>query len=83
MEKWNPFLREYFPYDIPRDWNCSAYEDNMDKIVSCAGCGRKLPYGICFTSLEIHTPGGFGYAVCDKCYTEEVARRLQAENERR
>ena len=26
-----------------------------------------------YTSKEIHTPHGFGYAICEKCYEEECA----------
>lgn len=29
--------------------------------------------GNCYTSKEIHTPHGFGYAVCESCYNIERA----------
>jgi hypothetical protein len=33
--------------------------------------GKKVTFGSCYTSKEIHTPGGFGYAVCGECYATE------------
>lgn len=32
-----------------------------------------LTRGNCYTSKEIHTPHGFGYAVCESCYNIERA----------
>jgi hypothetical protein len=40
----------------------------MGAIVNCACCGKRLPFGECYTSREIHTGLGFGYAVCGDCY---------------
>lgn len=43
----------------------------MDKIVACAQCGRKMLFGDGYTSRQIHTRQGFGYAVCEQCYDKE------------
>lgn len=46
----------------------SCYEADMNKVVSCASCGKKILYGNGYTSHRIHTNMGFGYAVCERCY---------------
>lgn len=77
MQKWNNEKGEYEPYDVPADWQCRLAEEDMDKIVSCAGCGKKMRFGECYTSMEIHDKWGFGYAVCPECYQKEIERRLE------
>lgn len=61
---WNG--KEYEPYELPE--GSSLYETDMDKEVSCCKCGRKIKYGDCYTSREIHTENGFGYSECEDCY---------------
>lgn len=63
---WNELKQEYEPYELPEGSSC--YESDMDKVVSCACCGKKVVYGNTYTSHAIHTPVGFGYAVCGECY---------------
>lgn len=63
---WNETKHEYEPYVLPKGASC--HETDMDKIVSCACCGKKLKYGETYTSRRIHTELGFGYAVCGECY---------------
>lgn len=75
LQKWNNKKHEYEPYKIPNNWNCKTYSNNMDEIVNCAQCGGKVKLGDCYTSLEIHTQIGMGYAVCEECYEEEWKRR--------
>ena len=60
---------------MPSDWHCSIYENDMNKIVNCAHCGKEIEYGETYCSIEIHTAIGFGYAVCGECYNEEKGRR--------
>ena len=62
------------PYSVPDDWNVKSYSDDMDEIVNCPHCGKEVTFGSCYTSKEIHTPHGFGYAVCEKCYDMERTR---------
>lgn len=71
MQRWNPARKAYEPYHVPDSWKVSAYEDDMDKVISCARCGRDVTYGDCYTSRQIHTEHGFGYMVCDECYEKE------------
>lgn len=73
LNRWNYETQEYDPYGVPDDWNVKSYSDDMDEIVNCPHCGRKVTFGSCYTSKEIHTAGGFGYAVCESCYNIERA----------
>ena len=54
---------------------CSIYESDLDTIVNCIECGKKIKFGDSFTSMEYHTEIGFGYAVCEHCYNKEWERR--------
>jgi hypothetical protein len=40
----------------------------MDEPCNCALCGREMTYGEGYTSLQVHTPTGFGYTVCKDCH---------------
>ena len=71
MQRWNFNTREYEPYSVPADWNCKTYSVDMDEIVNCPHCGRQVAFGECYTSRQIHTEHGFGYAVCESCYEDE------------
>lgn len=75
LKKWNYQKKEYEEYSVPDSWNVGVYAFDMDTCVDCAHCGTPKPYGLTFTSMEIHTEAGIGYAVCDKCYEEEMGRR--------
>ena len=68
----------YDPYWVPNSWNVRTYSDNMREIVRCPHCGKQLAFGDAYTSLEIHTVFGFGYAVCGGCYEKEVKRKREA-----
>lgn len=82
LQKWNWDKREYEDCEVPDDWNCKVYSEDMDEIVNCAHCGKKMRFGDCYTSVEIHTGVGFGYAVCLECYTEEWIRRDESQMRR-
>lgn len=72
-QKWDFEKQEYEDYTLPEGASC--FEREMDVEVACCQCGKLQEYGNCFTSLEIHTQGGFGYAVCSDCYSQEWERR--------
>ena len=76
-QKWDFKTRKYYDYDLPE--GACLYSDDMDKIVACAQCGRKITFGNGYTSRQIHARYGFGYAVCEKCYEKEW--REEQENE--
>lgn len=71
LNRWNYDKQAYEPYDVPDNWNVKSYSFDMDEIVNCPHCGKEVTYGSCYTSREIHTPYGFGYAVCENCYNIE------------
>ena len=73
LRRWNYDKQTYEPYEVSDDWNVKSFAIDMDEIVNCPHCGRKVTFGNCYTSREIHTPSGFGYAVCESCYNTERA----------
>ena len=75
LRKWDRQAHEYRPYHVPIHWNVKTYSDDMEEIVNCAQCGKELPYGETYTSLEVHTHTGMGYAVCEECNKQEWQRR--------
>lgn len=78
LQKWNIEKDEYEPYGVPDDWNVKTYSDDMDEVINCAQCGKKIACGEGYTSLEVHTPAGFGYSVCEDCYFNgEVKRKME------
>lgn len=73
INRWNYDKQTYEPYEVPDDWNVKSLAFDMDEIVNCPHCGQKVTFGSCYTSREIHTQSGFGYAVCESCYNTERA----------
>lgn len=80
LNRWNYDKQTYEPYDVPDNWNVKCYSNDMDEIVNCPHCGKEVTYGSCYTSREIHTPHGFGYSVCEKCYDAERTRENEWQN---
>lgn len=75
LERWNWKTRKYENYDVPDSWCVKTFVPDLDTVVDCASCGTGVPFGLCYTSLEIHNAVGFGYAVCAECYEKEIKRR--------
>lgn len=71
LSKWNYKTERYEPYSSPAKEKILFTQD-MEQIVECANCGRKLKFGESYTSKTIHTSVGLGYPVCESCYIEEV-----------
>lgn len=69
VKKWDYETESYKDYKLPK--KASLFEFDLDTIVQCAGCGRRLMYGKCYTSKVIHNSFGFGYGVCEDCYVDE------------
>lgn len=74
-QKWNYEKHAYDRYILPD--GASMYETNMNNVVQCAGCGKYIFFGQCYTSQEIHTESGMGYAVCPECHEAEMKRRFK------
>lgn len=75
-QKWNFKTKEYEPYELPEGASC--YENEMETPIKCAQCGHVMQYGDGYTSRQIHTKGGFGYCVCEKCYEKEWKEERKA-----
>lgn len=64
--------------DIETDDQCGIIPKKLDELAVCASCGKELPYGDCYTSLEYFDKSGmFGLCVCPKCHKSEVYRDLE------
>lgn len=82
LRRWDRQAHKYRPYNVPLHWNVKTYSDDMEEIVNCAQCGKELPHGESFASLEVHAAMGIGYSVCGECYKQEWQRRRSSpENE--
>lgn len=75
VNKWIPSEYRYVEIELPAEWNVIVSSDDMEVMANCAQCGKLMTFGECYTSLELHTNEGWGYAVCEDCYTEEIERR--------
>lgn len=75
LQKWNYKKHDYEDYKVPDNWNVKTYGNGMEEIINCCQCGKKIAFGDCYTSLEIHTELGLGYGVCEKCYQKEWQRK--------
>lgn len=73
--KWNYEKNDYDPHELSDDWYTPMYSDNLDEIINCSNCGRKVRYGDCYTSRWIHDRFGLGFLVCEQCYDEEWERQ--------
>lgn len=73
IQKWDYDSGEYKPY-TPPDSRVSLYCQNMNEVISCACCGKRIRFGESYTSQEIHSQGGFGYSVCPECHRLEITR---------
>ena len=60
--------------------NIKTYSEDMNEIVNCCQCLKPIRYGDTYTSKEVHTKIGFGYAVCQECYEEEWERKKYYED---
>ena len=80
LQKWNYKKHKYEDYEIPDEWNVKTYGNDMEEIINCCQCGKKLKFGDSYTSLEVHTEIGFGYSVCEDCYEKEWKRREENAN---
>ena len=68
LQKWDETAKVYQEYAVPDDWHVSLYESDMTTVVNCARCGNPVAYENTYCSLQIHSPMGFGYAVCPDCH---------------
>lgn len=72
MRKWNYEKQEYEGYEVPEDWYCPVYCNDMDEKINCSSCGAIITFGDAYTSSIIHNPCSFGYPVCCNCKQVET-----------
>lgn len=75
-KKWNYVTHSYDDYYVPVDKKL-VFSDpgSLDTIINCCQCLKEIKFGDSYTSLEVHTEMGMGYAVCEDCYNQEWVRR--------
>lgn len=77
IKKWDFLKHKYstIVYDDTKN-NYKSYGNDMDEIVECPNCHKKLRLGECYVSYQYQVPiVGFGFAVCGKCYEKEIELR--------
>ena len=72
MKKFNFKTREYEPYEVPDDWFCPIFANDLDEKINCSSCGKIITFGDGYSSRCVHTDSGLGYCVCLECYEAEV-----------
>lgn len=81
LNKWNFKTRKYEPYEVPDNYNVKTFSMDMEEIVNCPHCGREIKFGDGYTSRQIHTKHGMGFAVCADCYEKEFRAEQAASKE--
>lgn len=76
IQKWDPVKRKYEPYQPPAGY-ITLFETDMDKPISCAGCGKRITFGEGYSSMQIHNAMGMGYSVCWDCHATEREEELR------
>lgn len=68
------------PVELPKEWHTPLIAEDMNEMINCACCGKKLIFGDSFTSMIIcDMSGAFGYPVCEECYEKEWKERRDAQ----
>ena len=76
---WRFFDKVYVPAQV--DDRCKTYSNDMSEIVVCPNCNKELRFGDCYTSRRWHSDYGIAYAVCEKCYEEELRLERKARSQ--
>ena len=72
LKKLNFETGEYEDYTVPTNWNITVSENDFNKKVQCASCGKKIKFGNAFPSKRIFSSTmDFSYAVCKDCAVKE------------
>lgn len=79
VDRWDYISKTYQKYMIPAEWKVATYSEDMEEKVNCCQCGKEIKFGDSYSSQEIQTQMGFGYATCEKCHEEEMERCLKNE----
>lgn len=68
-QKWDCKTRKYYDYYLSK--RACLYSNDMDKVIACARCGRRMLFRDGYPSRQINTKYGLRYAVCEPCYDKE------------
>ena len=79
IRRWDWENKRYTVEAVPSDRRATVYCDDMERVIECVTCGRRVKVGETYTSMEVHNSMGFGYMVCEECYNEEMIRRFGVE----
>lgn len=79
LKKWSYSTQEYEDYSVPDNRNICLIVpiDKLNEICDCANCGKKVIIGDTYTSRTIHNKYGFGYCICEDCYSEEFKEEMK------
>lgn len=75
IRKYNSKTREVEKHYVPKEWRLALWNTRMDEVVNCAGCGKEILFGECYTSRYLFNGAGLGYGMCLLCYAKEDSRR--------
>lgn len=78
--KWNFKTKKYEPYEFP-DGATSLAWCQIDRVITCAECGKKILYGDGYISRKIRTVREIGYLICEQCHDKEWEERRAYGNE--
>ena len=81
LRKWNCRTHKYEDYEIPDKWKVSLMESDMNVMVNCPHCGKKIRFGETYTSRQFHNWVGLGLGVCEKCYEKEWEEEREAKKD--
>ena len=71
LKRWNHKTIDIEEYEVPNEWNVKNYSVDFSELVNCASCGVIIPYWGSYTSKEIYSTYGGGYAICKTCHKKE------------
>lgn len=77
-QKWNFKTKEYEDYDLPMICPLLCYD--MEHIINCANCSKRIKYQKSYCSKTIHNEHGLGYSVCEECYKKELEDESKYKN---
>ena len=80
IQKWNEITQKYEDYSIPNSWNTPLFSDDMNEIINCINCGKKIKYGDGYTSHRYHTRMGMGFYECEECYNDYLPQYIKSKH---
>ena len=67
---WDESAGDYSEVDVPD--GCMHLGHDLEAMVTCPSCGKKVKYGSCYASHRFFVPKGiWALAVCPACHERE------------